>query len=199
MLIIACPCALGLATPMSIMVAHRQGATPGVLFRDAAAIENLRKVDTLVVDKTGTLTEGRPGSIAVVVAPGYAEDEVLRMARPASTRAASIRWPRDRSRGARARPAGSTSHDSFESSTGDRRRAATLGGRTVALGNAALMTTRASRRRAGRPAEALRGDGASVIYLAVDGQLAGLVAVVRSRQGDDREALAALEAPASAA
>ncbi|MGX6567413.1 HAD family hydrolase, partial [Cupriavidus necator] len=79
-LIIACPCALGLATPMSIMVASGKGASNGVLFRDAAAIENLRKVDTLIVDKTGTLTEGRPVFERAIGTNGYAEEEVLRLA-----------------------------------------------------------------------------------------------------------------------
>ena len=79
-LIIACPCALGLATPMSIMVATGKAATQGVLFRDAAAIENFRKVDTLVVDKTGTLTEGKPAFERVVATEGFADDEVLRLA-----------------------------------------------------------------------------------------------------------------------
>src|SRR5678816_597554 len=79
-LIIACPCALGLATPMSIMVATGKAAMQGILFRDAAAIETLRSVDTLIVDKTGTLTEGRPSVERVVAVPGYAEDEVLRLA-----------------------------------------------------------------------------------------------------------------------
>ena len=79
-LIIACPCALGLATPMSIMVATGKAATQGVLFRDAAAIENLRQVDTLVVDKTGTLTEGKPALDRVIAAAGQDEDEVLRLA-----------------------------------------------------------------------------------------------------------------------
>jgi Cu+-exporting ATPase len=78
-LIIACPCALGLATPMSIMVASGRSATHGVLFRDAAAIENLRKVDTLIVDKTGTLTEGRPSFDRAIPAAGFAEDELLRL------------------------------------------------------------------------------------------------------------------------
>jgi Cu+-exporting ATPase len=79
-LIIACPCALGLATPMSIMVATGRAATHGVLFRDAAAIERLREVDTLIVDKTGTLTEGRPAFERAVAVPGVMEDEVLRLA-----------------------------------------------------------------------------------------------------------------------
>src|SRR6185295_17603860 len=79
-LIIACPCALGLATPMSIMVATGKAATEGILFRDAAAIETLRSIDTLIVDKTGTLTEGRPVLGEVIPAPGFAVDEVLRLA-----------------------------------------------------------------------------------------------------------------------
>lgn len=92
-LIIACPCALGLATPMSIMVATGRGATQGVLFRDAAAIENLRKVDTLVIDKTGTLTEGRPAFDRVVPADGFTAEEVLRLA-ASLDQAASTRWLR---------------------------------------------------------------------------------------------------------
>ena len=79
-LIIACPCALGLATPMSIMVATGRGASNGVLFRDAAAIENLRKIDTLIIDKTGTLTEGQPSFDKVIALSGYEENEVLRLA-----------------------------------------------------------------------------------------------------------------------
>ncbi|MCW3581360.1 HAD family hydrolase, partial [Burkholderia cenocepacia] len=78
--IIACPCAMGLATPMSIMVANGKGALNGVLFRDAAAIEHLRKVDTLVVDKTGTLTMGRPAFSEALAANGFADNEVLRLA-----------------------------------------------------------------------------------------------------------------------
>jgi Cu+-exporting ATPase len=91
-LIIACPCALGLATPMSVMVATGKAATHGVLFRDAAAIENLRKVDTLIVDKTGTLTEGKPAFHGVVAAAGTKPRSCA--SPPASTRAANIPWRR---------------------------------------------------------------------------------------------------------
>jgi Cu+-exporting ATPase len=79
-LIIACPCALGLATPMSIMVATGKAATQGILFRDASAIENFRRVDTMIVDKTGTLTEGKPAFDRAIAAPGLSEEEVLRLA-----------------------------------------------------------------------------------------------------------------------
>ena len=92
-LIIACPCALGLATPMSIMVATGKGATMGVLFKNAEAIETLRKIDTLVVDKTGTLTLGKPKLTGVVPAEGIDEQELLSW-RPASKRRANIPWPR---------------------------------------------------------------------------------------------------------
>ena len=93
-LIIACPCALGLATPMSIMVATGRGATMGVLFRNAEAIERLRQVDTLVVDKTGTLTHGRPELTSVTWADGLTEADVLALRRQLSSGRASIRWPR---------------------------------------------------------------------------------------------------------
>ena len=136
-LIIACPCALGLATPMSIMVATGKAATQGVLFRDAAAIENLRKVDTLIVDKTGTLTEGKPAFDRVVAAPGYGEDEVLRLA-------ASLDQGSEHPlaeaivRAARERGLALDKPESFESSTGIGVRG-TVAGKAVALGNTALM------------------------------------------------------------
>jgi cation transport ATPase len=91
-LIIACPCTLGLATPMSIMVATGKAATQGVLFRDAAAIENFRKVDTLIVDKTGTLTEGKPRFDRAVPAPGFVADEVLRLAVGLDQGSENIHW-----------------------------------------------------------------------------------------------------------
>jgi Cu+-exporting ATPase len=192
-LIIACPCALGLATPMSIMVATGKAATQGVLFRDAAAIENFRKVDTLIVDKTGTLTEGKPTFERVVPAAGYTDDEVLRLA-------ASIDQGSEHPlaaaivRAANERGLKLDKPESFESSTGIGVRGA-LAGKKVALGNTALM------KEVGvlfdaltSQAEALRTEGASVMYLAVDGALAGLVAVSDPIKATTAEALAGLKA-----
>ena len=192
-LIIACPCALGLATPMSIMVASGKAATQGILFRDAAAIENLHRVDTLIVDKTGTLTEGKPALGRVIAAAGQDEDEVLRLAASIDQgsehplAAAIVRAARERGL-ALDRPEG------FESGSGVGVRGQ-LAGRAVALGSVALM------REAGvavdalaSEAEALRGSGASVIHLAVDGRLAGLLAVSDPIKAGTPEALASLRA-----
>jgi P-type Cu+ transporter len=175
-LIIACPCALGLATPMSVMVASGRAATSGVLFRDAEALETLRTIDTLIVDKTGTLTLGRPVfDRAIAVAP-FTEDEVLRIA-------ASIDQGSEHPlanaivAAARERNLVLAKPDSFESATGIGVRG-TVEGRAIALGNTALL-----RDAGGDPApvaadaDRLRADGASVVYLAVDGRLAGLLAV----------------------
>ena len=176
-LIIACPCALGLATPMSIMVATGKAATQGVLFRDAAAIENFRKVDTLIVDKTGTLTEGKPAFDRVVPATGYTEDEVLRLAASLDQgsehplAAAIVRAANERGL-ALDKPEG------FESSTGIGVRGKLAGkarGPRQHRADDARSACRSMRLTA--QAEALRAEGASVMYLAVDGQLAGLVAV----------------------
>jgi Cu+-exporting ATPase len=192
-LIIACPCALGLATPMSVMVATGNAATQGVLFRDAAAIENLRKVDTLIIDKTGTLTEGKPAFDRVVAAPGHASDEVLRLA-------ASIDQGSEHPlaaaivRAAVERGLTLDKPQSFESSTGIGVRGA-LAGKSVALGNTALMDeVGVSHQHMAPQAEALRQEGASVMYLAVAGQLAGLVAVSDPIKETTAEALASLKA-----
>ncbi len=191
-LIIACPCALGLATPMSIMVATGQGATHGVLFRDAAAIENLRKIDTLIIDKTGTLTEGRPVFDRVVAASGFDESEVLRLAasldqgsehplaeaivNAAHERGLSLETP-----------------DNFESGSGIGVRGQ-VGDRQLALGNTALMEQLGISVQSLIPqAEELRSEGASVMYLAVDGQLAGLLAVSDPIKTSTPEALATLK------
>jgi Cu+-exporting ATPase len=174
-LIIACPCALGLATPMSIMVATGKGATSGILFRDAEAIESLRTIDTLIVDKTGTLTVGKPAFHSAVAASGFGENDVLRYA--ASLDQGSEHPLADaivaeaRRRGlALGKPEG------FESATGIGVRGR-VEGKPVAVGNTVLMqqlgVDAAPLREA---AEARRAEGASVMFLAVDGKLAGLVA-----------------------
>jgi Cu+-exporting ATPase len=190
-LIIACPCALGLATPMSIMVATGQGATRGVLFRDASAIESLRKVDTLVVDKTGTLTEGKPAFRGVVASAGLADDEVLRLA--ASLDQGSEHPLADaivaaaRERGLRLQKS-----EGFESSSGIGVRG-TVDGRRLALGNTALMEReQVDVSPLAGQAEALRADGASVMHLAVDGRLAGLLAVADPVKATTPEALQSL-------
>ena len=192
-LIIACPCALGLATPMSIMVATGKAATRGVLFRDAAAIENFRKVDTLIVDKTGTLTEGKPKFDRAVASIGYTEEEVLRLA--ASLDQGSEHPLADAIvRAARERGLVFDKAEGFESATGIGVRGK-VGGRQLALGNTALMTQRGVAVDAlSVQAEALRAEGASVMYLAVDGQAAGLLAVSDPIKASTAEALAALKA-----
>lgn len=192
-LIIACPCALGLATPMSIMVATGKAATQGVLFRDAAAIENFRKVDALIVDKTGTLTEGRPQFERAVASSGFTEDEVLRLA--ASLDQGSEHPLADAIvRAARERNLALTTPDNFETSSGIGVSGA-VGGRKLALGNTALMEQWRVAVDGLKPqAEAMRSEGASVMFLAVDGQPAGLLAVSDPVKATTMEALAALKA-----
>ncbi len=192
-LIIACPCALGLATPMSIMVATGRGATQGVLFRDAAAIENLRKIDTLVIDKTGTLTEGRPTFDRAVAAPGFEADEVLRLA-ASLDQGSEHPLAETIVRAAKDRGMKLDKPENFESGSGIGVRGQ-VGGRQLALGNTTLMeqigvevTPLVSQ------AEALRTEGASVMHLAVDGQLAGLLAVSDPVKQSTPEALATLKA-----
>jgi P-type Cu+ transporter len=191
-LIIACPCALGLATPMSIMVATGNAATQGVLFRDAAAIENFCKVDTLIVDKTGTLTEGRPRFDRVEVTSGFTESEVLRLAasldqgseHPLANAIVSA---------ARERGLVLEKADGFESSTGIGVRGK-VGGKALALGNTALMNQLGiSIDGLTSQAEALRSTGASVMYLATDGRLAGLLSVSDPIKASTAEALANLK------
>jgi len=192
-LIIACPCALGLATPMSIMVATGKAATQGVLFRDAAAIENLRKIDTLIVDKTGTLTEGRPRFDHAFAAPGYSADEVLRVA--ASLDQGS-EHPLAESIVKAAHERGWTLEkaDGFESVTG-RGVTGRIGGKSVALGNGALMAQLGVHMDTLQSqGEALRATGASVMMLAIDGRAAGGLAVSDPIKASTAEALASLVA-----
>ena len=190
-LIIACPCALGLATPMSIMVATGKAATQGILFRDAAAIERLRDVDTLIVDKTGTLTEGHPAFERVVAAHGNSEDEVLRLA--ASLDQGSEHPLADAIvRAARERGLALEKADLFESATGIGVRG-TVGGKRLALGNGALMAQDGIDVGAlGAVAEALRQNGASVMHLAADGRMLGLLVVADPIKASTQEALTVL-------
>ena len=175
-LIIACPCALGLATPMSIMVATGRGATLGVLFRNAEAIELLRKVDTLVVDKTGTLTEGKPKLVTVEPAAGFDANELLRLA-------ASLERGSEHSlaaaivQGAQERGVSIASAESFESLTGRGVRGR-VGGREVALGNQKLLEEmRVDAGAFAAQSEALRADGQTVMFVLVGGKVAGLLGV----------------------
>ena len=192
-LIIACPCALGLATPMSIMVATGRAATRGILFRDAAAIEHFRKVDTLIVDKTGTLTEGKPAFDRAVPAAGFTADEVLWLA--ASLDQGSEHPLADAIvRAAHAQGLVLAKPESFESSSGIGVRG-TVEGHDLALGNTALMQRLGVAVDAlADQAEALRAEGASVMHLAVDRRLAGLLAVSDPVKTSTPEALAALHA-----
>lgn len=190
-LIIACPCALGLATPMSIMVATGKAATQGVLFRDAAAIEHLRKVDTLIVDKTGTLTEGRPAFRDVIGVGPNSGEEVLRWA--ASLDQGSEHPLADAIvREAHARGMALSVAKEFESGSGIGVRGK-VDDLHIALGNTALMQAEGISIDVLRAdAERLRSEGASVMYLAVNGEAAGLLAVADPVKKTTAQALEAL-------
>jgi len=192
-LIIACPCALGLATPMSVMVATGRAATQGVLFRDAGAIEKMREVDTLIVDKTGTLTEGKPAFDTAVAATGYTPDEVLRLA--ASLDQGSEHPLADAIvSAARAKGLELVKPADFESGSGIGVRG-TIEGRRLVLGNTALMQQEGVAIDALKAdGERLRGDGASVMHLAVDGQLAGILAVTDPIKSTTPDAIRTLHA-----
>ncbi|MBR0844480.1 heavy metal translocating P-type ATPase [Bradyrhizobium liaoningense] len=192
-LIIACPCALGLATPMSIMVGVGRGAQAGVLIKNAEALERMEKIDTLVVDKTGTLTEGKPKVVTIVPAAGFAEDDILRMA--ASVERASEHPLADAiMRAAKEKQLALSQVEHFDSPTG---KGATgkVDGRTIVLGNARyLASIGIDTKPLDAEAERLRGDGATVINMAVDGALAGLFAIADPVKASTPEALKALAA-----
>jgi Cu+-exporting ATPase len=190
-LMIACPCALGLATPMSIMVGIGKGASAGVLIKSAEALEQMEKVDTLVVDKTGTLTEGKPRVTAIVPAAGLEEAEILTLA--ASLERAS-EHPLAAAVVAAARDRKLTIQEpaAFASLTGQGV-TGTVGGRSVMLGNAGLMADRGVRFGALRQqAEALRADGATALFLAVDGKPGGVIAVADPIKATTAAALTSL-------
>jgi Cu+-exporting ATPase len=187
-LIIACPCALGLATPMSIMVASGKGATLGVLFKNAEALEVLRTVDTLVVDKTGTLTAGKPELVTVATVHGTEEVRFLALS-AALERGSEHPLAAAIVRGADARKAPTLRAETFESITGKGVRGR-VEGNDVALGNAALMqdldvdvTPLATR------ADELRAEAQGVMYVAVDGKLAGLLGVADPIKGTTSDAI----------
>ena len=193
-LIIACPCALGLATPISIMVASGRGAQHGVLFRDAGAIESLRDIDTLVVDKTGTLTEGKPALTELVNLGNRPRERLLALA-AALERPSEHPLARAIVTAAEAEGVAAPAATEFRSLTG-RGVSATVDGRRVALGNARLMdeSRAAISADANARAERLRQHGATVMFLAVDGTLAALLAVADRIKPDTPAAIHALHA-----
>jgi Cu+-exporting ATPase len=192
-LIIACPCALGLATPMSIMVGVGRGAQSGVLIRNAEALERMEKVDTLVVDKTGTLTEGKPKVVAIVPAGGVRESDILRLA--AGVERASEHPLADAIvAAARERKLDLAAVEDFESPTG-KGVTGKIDGQSIVLGNARYLTSLGiATASLDTEAERLRGEGATVINMAIDGKLAGLFAIADPVKATTSEALQALAA-----
>jgi Cu+-exporting ATPase len=192
-LIIACPCALGLATPMSVMVATGKGATMGVLFKNAEAIEFMRKVDTLVVDKTGTLTEGKPQLVTVDPLAGFTGDEVLRLAASVE-RGSEHPLATAIVKGAETRGITLPSVEGFNSVTGKGVKAR-VGGAEVFLGNQRLIEDlKLDLAPVSSKAEAMRSDGQTVMFLAVDGKLAGLLGVADPIKQTTPEAIRELHA-----
>jgi len=190
-LIIACPCALGLATPMSIMVGVGRGAEAGVLIKNAEALERMEKVDTLVVDKTGTLTEGKPAVTAIVPAFGFQEDELLRLAASVE-RASEHPLAAAVVAAAELRKLSLTSASDFDAPTG-KGALGTVEGRRVLIGNARFLDEQGVDVSALKDAaEAARKDGATAIFVAVDGKAAGLVAIADPVKGSTPAALKAL-------
>ena len=190
-LIIACPCALGLATPMSIMVAMGKGASAGVLFRNAEAIETMRKIDTLVVDKTGTLTRGKPTLVSVTTAEGLDESELLRLA-ASLERASEHPLAAAIVAGAKERGVELVKVESFDSLTGKGVRGL-IEGREVALGNRALLDQLSIESgKLTERAEAMRIEGETVMYVVIDKRAAGLIAIADPIKSSTPEAIRAL-------
>ncbi|HKU07808.1 MAG TPA: copper-translocating P-type ATPase, partial [Bradyrhizobium sp.] len=192
-LIIACPCALGLATPMSIMVGVGRGAQAGVLIKNAEALERMERIDTLVVDKTGTLTEGKPKLVAIVPTDGFEEGDILRLA--AGVEQASEHPLADAIvRAAKERSLALGRVEDFDSPTG-KGAIGKVDGKTIALGNAKYLASIGVATGAlDAESEQLRSDGATVINVAIDGKLAGLFAVADPVKASTPDALKALAA-----
>jgi Cu+-exporting ATPase len=191
-LIIACPCALGLATPMSIMVGVGRGAAAGVLIRNAEALERLEKVDTLVVDKTGTLTEGRPKVVAVIPVGPFSEGELLRLA---ASLESSSEHPLAAAvvAAAHERQLVPAAPVDFDSTTG-KGVTGTIEGKRVALGNMRLFAElKVDMQALEIRADELRRDGATVIFVAVDGRVAGAIAVADPIKAAAAEAVRSLQ------
>lgn len=187
-LIIACPCALGLATPMSIMVASGKGATIGVLFKDAEAVETLRAVDTLVVDKTGTLTEGKPKLTDVTTAEGWSEEKLLQLAAGLEK---SSEHPLAASivSGTQERGIQIADADEFESHTG-KGISGRVGGRSVLVGNRRLLDAfQVTPGNMEAEAENFRARGKTAMFVAIDGQISGVVGVSDPIKETTQEAL----------
>jgi Cu+-exporting ATPase len=192
-LIIACPCALGLATPMSIMVAVGRGAHSGILIRDAEALERFESVDTIVIDKTGTLTEGRPKVVSIVTAQGIDENELLRLVASVE-RGSGHPLAQAILHAAGDRRLSLADASDFNSPSG-RGVTASVDGRTIALGNSMLMSElHIATQDLDAAAEAAERDGATAIYAAIDGRAAGIIAIADPIKPSAQGALRALRA-----
>lgn len=190
-LIIACPCALGLATPMSIMTATGRGAQAGVLIKNAEALERFEKIDTLIVDKTGTLTEGKPKLVAVLPEEGHDEGEVLRLA-ASLERGSEHPLAEAIVRGAEERGVSISTAEDFEAITGKGVKGV-VDGQKIALGNARLMADMGlESQRHADTANARRDDGETVMFIVVEGAIAGLVSVADPIKESTPAALKAL-------
>ena len=192
-LIIACPCALGLATPMSIMVGVGRGAQAGVLIKNAEALENMEKVNTIIVDKTGTLTEGRPAVTAIVPAAGFSEDEALRLAASVE-RASEHPLALAIVRAAEERGIATAPVADFDSPTG-KGALGVVEGKRIPLGNAKFLAEQGvDVAPLADEADRLREDGATAIFMGVDGRVAAIFAIADPVKPSTPEALAALKA-----
>jgi Cu+-exporting ATPase len=192
-LIVACPCALGLATPMSIMVGIGRGAHSGILIRDAQALESFERIDTLVIDKTGTLTEGKPKVVGVVTAEGFAENDLLRWAASVE-RGSEHPLARAILAAAADRKLALAEATDFAAPSGKGATGA-VDGKSVALGNAALMTElKIATQALDQAAATAQQNGSTAIFVAIDGRIAGIIAIADPVKPSAKPALAGLRA-----